>query len=81
VRWPFTVLSLGAAAIELSTLSLLFSRKAAVFVVPAVLSMHFGIYAFGISGFSTLLLVSSLALLDPLAVESLAGRLLPSRAR
>lgn len=79
VRWPFTVLSIGATAIELSALSLLFSRKAAVFVVPAVLSMHIGIYAFGISGFSTLLLVSSLALLDPLAVESLARRLLPSR--
>jgi hypothetical protein len=80
VRWPFTVLSIGAAAIELSALWLLFSRKAALFVVPAVLSMHIGIYAFGISGFSTLLLVSSVALLDPLAVQSIAGRLLPSRS-
>lgn len=81
VRWPFTILSIGAAAIELSALALLFSRRAALLVVPALLSMHLGIYAFGISGFSTLLLVSSVALLDPLAVRSMAARLLPSRSR
>jgi hypothetical protein len=79
IGWPFTVLSMGAAAIELSAFALLFSRKAALLVVPALLSMHLGIYAFGISGFSTLLLVSSIALLDPLAVQSIADRLLPSR--
>lgn len=80
VRWPFTVLSAGAAAIELSAFALLFWRKAAPFAVAALLSMHLGIYAFGISGFSTLLLVSSVALLDPLAVERAIARLLPSRA-
>lgn len=78
-RWPFTFLSIGAAAIELSALALIFSRRAALWVVPALLSMHLGIYAFGIAGFSTLLLVSSVALLDPLAVRSMAARLLPSR--
>lgn len=79
MRWPFTVLSVGAAAIELSAFSLLFWRKAAPFAVAALLSMHVGIYAFGISGFSTLLLVSSIALLDPLAVERAFARLLPRR--
>lgn len=78
-RWPFTVLSIGAAAIELSAFSLLFSRRVAPFAVAALLSMHLGIYAFGISGFSTLLLVSSVALLDPLAVQRAFERFLPSR--
>jgi len=80
VRWPFTVLSAGAAAIELSAVALLFWRKAVWLVVPLLLSMHLGIYAFGISGFSTLLLVSSVTLLDPGAVERAFARLLPSRA-
>jgi hypothetical protein len=79
VRWPFTILSIGAAVIELSAIALLFWRKAAWLVVPALLSMHLGIYAFGISGFSTLLLVSSVALLDPQGVERGFARLLPSR--
>lgn len=72
LTWPFTLLGAGAVAIELFAISLLFSRRLTPFAIAGILSMHIGIYWMGIAGFTTLALVSSVALLDPQAVRRLS---------
>jgi hypothetical protein len=74
LRFPFMLLSWGAVAIELSAIALLFSRKAVPFVFAAILSLHIGIYGFGVSGFATIALVAGFALLDPLKLPLLSPR-------
>lgn len=51
IRWPWVLLSLGTVIVELGACSLWFSRRAAWPVFLSVLSLHLGIYVFGIAGF------------------------------
>jgi hypothetical protein len=74
LQWPFALLGAGAVLIELSAISLLFTCRLTPFVVAGIVSMHIGIYWMGIAGFTTLALVSSVALLDPALVERLVKK-------
>lgn len=71
-RWPFMLLSWGAVSIELSAITLLFSRRLAPYVFAAIVSLHLGIYGFGVAGFTTIALVAGVALLDPLRLPLVA---------
>jgi hypothetical protein len=74
LQWPFALLGAGAVLIELSAITLLFTRRLTPFVLAGIVSMHIGIYWMGIAGFTTLALVSSVALIDPRAVRRLSER-------
>jgi hypothetical protein len=73
-RAPFVVLGLAGALVELSALTVLWSRPAAKWVALAIIGLHASIGMFGITGFLTIFLVAALVWLDPQIFEADASR-------
>jgi hypothetical protein len=69
--WPFFLASVLTAIVELGAICLLFTRRAYLPVLAALIGMHFGIWLMGIPGFVQIALVSAVAFASPSWFESL----------
>lgn len=56
--WPFSLIAIVTVFTEFAVIGLLFTHHYRMILLPAIVSMHVGIYCFGIPGFVQIALIS-----------------------